>query len=110
MLLVQFGESSCELLRIFVFNKLAFCDVIIPGRESEIHLRMPFDVTKLQTKSEADNVSGTMLFYQMSNIDNGVCPTYKMVIETPKLSMEVPCKFYNRFIYVFSPHSTLQGL
>ena len=73
--------------------KLAFCDVIIPGRESEIHLRMPFDVTKLQKKSKADNVSGTMLFYQMSNIDNGVCPTYKMAIETPKWSMEVPFKY-----------------
>ena len=59
----------------FLFSyKLAFSDVIIPGRESEIHLRMPFDVTKLQTKSKADKVSGTMLFYQMSNIDNGVWP------------------------------------
>ena len=90
MLLVQFGESSCELLRTFVFNKLAFCDVIIPGKESAIHLRIPIDVTKLQTKFQVDNGSESMLFYQICNIDNGVCPTYKMAIETPKWSMEVP--------------------
>ena len=58
--LVQFGESSRELLHTFVFNKLAYCHVIIPGRESEIHLRVPIDVTKLQTKFQVDSVSVTM--------------------------------------------------
>ena len=56
-LLVQFGESSRELLHTLVFDKLAYYDVIIPGRESEIHLRMPTDVAKPQTKSQVDSVS-----------------------------------------------------
>ena len=58
--LLQFGENNRDLLHIFVFNKLALCGVIIPGRESEIHLRMPIDVTKLQTKFQVDSVSVTM--------------------------------------------------
>ena len=58
--LLQFGENNRDLLRTFVFNKLAFYDVIIPGRESEIHLRMPIDVIKLQTKFQVDSVSVTM--------------------------------------------------
>ena len=75
----------------FAFSyKLAFCDVIIPGRESQIHLRIPIDVTKLQTKFQVDNGSESMLFYQICNIENGVYPTYKMAIETPKWSIENP--------------------
>ena len=50
VLLEQFGESSRELLHTLVFDKLAYYDVIIPGRESEIHLQMPIDTIKLQTK------------------------------------------------------------
>ena len=83
VLLVQFGESNRELLRTFVFNKLAFYDVIIPGRASQI----PIDMTKLQTKFQDDNISRTMLIYQICNIENGVCPTYKMAMETPKWSI-----------------------
>ena len=58
--LLQFGENNRDLLHTFVFNKLAFYDVIIPGRESEIQLRMPIDAMKLQTKFQVDSVSGTM--------------------------------------------------
>ena len=36
VLLVQFGESSRELLHTFVFKTLAYYDVIIPGRELQI--------------------------------------------------------------------------
>ena len=32
--LLQFGENNRDLLHTFVFNKLAFYDVIIPGRDS----------------------------------------------------------------------------
>ena len=35
--LLQFGKSRRDLLYTFVFNTLAYYDVIIPGRESEIH-------------------------------------------------------------------------
>ena len=56
----QFGENNRDLLHTFVFNKLAFYDVIIPGRDSEIHLRMPIDAIKLQTKFQVDSVSVTM--------------------------------------------------
>ena len=62
--LVKFGESSRELLRTFVFNKLVFYYVIIPGRKSEIHLRMPIDVIKPQTKFQVDSVSVTWKIYQ----------------------------------------------
>ena len=58
--LAQFGKSSRELLNTFVFDKVACCDVIIPGRVSEIHLRVAIDVTKLQTKFQLDSVSVTM--------------------------------------------------
>ena len=58
--LLQFGENNRDLLHTFVFNKLAFYGVIIPGRESEIHLRMPIDVTKLQTKFQVDSVNVTV--------------------------------------------------
>ena len=57
---LQFGENNRDLLHTFVFNKLAFYDVIIPGRDSEIHLRMPIDAIKLQTKFQVDSVSVTM--------------------------------------------------
>ena len=58
--LVQFGESGREILHTSVFNKLAFYDVTIPGRESEIHLKMPIDAIKAQTKFQVDSVSITM--------------------------------------------------
>ena len=58
--LLQFGENNRDLLHTFVFNILAFYDVVIPGRESEIHLRMPIDAMKLQTKFQVDSVSVTM--------------------------------------------------
>ena len=58
--LLQFGENSRDLLSTFVFNKSALYDVIIPGRESEIHLRMPIDVIKMQTNFQVDSVSVTM--------------------------------------------------
>ncbi len=64
MLLVQFGESSREILRTFVFNKLVVYYVIIPGRESEIHLWMLIDVIKSQTKFQVDSVSVTWKIYQ----------------------------------------------
>ena len=60
VLLLQFGENNRDLLHTFVFNKLAFYEVIIPGRESELHLRMPIDAMKLQTKFQVDSVSATM--------------------------------------------------
>ena len=63
-LLVRFGESSRELLRTFVFSILVFYYVIIPGRESEIHLGMLTDVIKPQTKFQVDSVSGTWKIYQ----------------------------------------------
>ena len=50
----------CDLLHTFIFNKLAFYDVFIPGRESEIQLRMPTDAMKLQIKFQVDSVSVTM--------------------------------------------------
>ena len=84
MFLLQFGKSSRDLLCISVFNKLAYHYIIIPGRESEIHYRMSIDTTKLLAKSQADDVSGIMLFYQICNIENGVCPTYKMASRSPK--------------------------
>ena len=62
--LLQFGENNRDLLHTFVFNKLAFYDVIIPGRDSEIHLRMPIDAIKLQTKFQVDIVSVTWKIYQ----------------------------------------------
>ena len=39
--LVKFGESSRELLHTFVFNKLEFCHVIIPGSNSYLFRKMP---------------------------------------------------------------------
>ena len=63
-LLVRFGESSRELLHTFVFNILVFYYVIIPGRESKIHLGMLTDVIKPQTKFQVDSVSGTWKIYQ----------------------------------------------
>ena len=60
VVLLQFGENSRDLLHTFVFNKLAFYDVVIPGRESEIKLRMPIDAIKLQIKFQVDSVSVTM--------------------------------------------------
>ena len=62
--LLQFGENNRDLLHTFVFNKLAFYDVIIPGRESEIHLRKPIDAIKLQTKFQLDSISVTWKIYQ----------------------------------------------
>ena len=59
VLLVQFGASSRELLHTLVFDKLAYYDVIIPGRKLEIHLRIHTDVAKSQTKSQVDSVSLT---------------------------------------------------
>ena len=47
------------------------------------------DVTKLQTTSQADNVSGTILFYQICNTENGVCPHSNMAAETRKRSIVV---------------------
>ena len=58
--LLQFDENNRDLLHTFVFYKVVFYDVIIPGRESEIHLRMRIDAIKLQTKFQVDNVSVTM--------------------------------------------------
>ena len=60
VILLQFGENNRDLLHTFVFNKLAFYDVIIPGKESEMHLRMPIDAIKLQTKFQVDSVSVTI--------------------------------------------------
>ena len=36
-LLVQFGESSRELLHTLVFDKLVYYGIIIPGSESKMH-------------------------------------------------------------------------
>ena len=74
VLLVQFGESSRELLHTLVFDKLLYCDVIIPGRKSEIYCRVPNDVAKLQAKCQVDSVSVTMLFYQICNIESCIRP------------------------------------
>ena len=48
---MQFSRKDRGLLNTFDFNKLAYCDVIIPGRGTEIHLPMPIDTTNTQTKS-----------------------------------------------------------
>ena len=42
---IQFSRKDRALLNIFDFNKLAYCDVIIPGRETKIQLTMPIDTT-----------------------------------------------------------------
>ena len=34
---IKFGGSTRELRHTFVFYKLAYCDVSIPGNESKIH-------------------------------------------------------------------------
>ena len=78
--LLQFGENNRDLLHTFVFNKLAFYDVIIPGRDSEIHLRMPIDAIKLQTKFQVDSVSVTMenlsIFVSNNIFIHSVCTTW----------------------------------
>ena len=70
VILLQFSKSSRDILSTFVFKKLVFCDVIIPGRESQIHWQIPIDTTKLQTKSQVDSISITTLFYLICNIEN----------------------------------------
>ena len=62
--LLQFGENNRDLLHTFVFNKLAIYDIIIPGRNTEIHSRIPIDTIKLQTKFQVDSVSVTWKMYQ----------------------------------------------
>ena len=74
VLLVQFGESSRELLHTLVFDKLAYYDVIIPGREAKIHCQVPIDVAKPQTKSLVDSVSVTIFFYKICNIQSYIRP------------------------------------
>ena len=49
ILVLQFGKRNRELLCTFIFKKLAYYDVIIPGRDSEIHWLMPNDATKQHT-------------------------------------------------------------
>ena len=70
VIFLQFSQSSRDLLSTFVFNKPVFCDVIIPGRQSQIHCQMPIVTTKLQTKSHVDSLSITTLFYLICNIAN----------------------------------------
>ena len=60
VLLVQFGESSRELLHSFGFKTLAYYDVIIPGSELQMRWRMPINVTKLHAKYKVDSVSVTL--------------------------------------------------
>ena len=62
VILLQFSKSSRDILSTFVFKELVFCDVIIPGRESQIHWQIPIDTTKLHTKSQVDSISITTLF------------------------------------------------
>ena len=68
--LLQFSKSSRDLLSTFVFYKLVFWDVIIPGRETQIHWQIPIDTAKLQTKSQVDSVSITTFFYLICIIEN----------------------------------------
>ena len=68
--LLQFSKSSRDLLSTFVFYKLVFCDVIIPGRESQIHWKISIDSIKLQTKSQVDSISITTSFYLICNFEN----------------------------------------
>ena len=68
--LLQFSKSSRDLLSTFVFYKLVFCDVIIPGRESQIHCQIPIDVTKPLPKSQVDSISVTTSFYLICNFEN----------------------------------------
>ena len=70
VIFLQFSKSSRDLLSTFVFNKSVFCDVIIPGRQSQIHCQMLIVTTKLQTKSHVDSLSITTLFYLICNIAN----------------------------------------
>ena len=68
--LLQFSKSSRDILNTFVFYKLVFCDVIIPGRESQIHCQTHIDVTKPQPKSQVNSVSVTTSFYLICNFEN----------------------------------------
>ena len=55
----QFGRSNRELWYTFGFNKLAYYNVVFPGRISEIHWMMPSHAGKLHKKIQVDSISIT---------------------------------------------------
>ena len=68
--LLQFSKSSRDILNTFVLYKLVFCDVIIPGRGSQIHCQIPIDVTKPLPKFQVDSISVTTYFNLICNFEN----------------------------------------
>ena len=109
--LLQFGENNRDLVHTFVFNKLAFYDVVIPGRESEIHLRMPIDAMKLQTKFQVDSVSVTMENLSIFVSNNIFIPlevennqsVLSMYIVLHDWTMVISLEAINKVVYVKTP-------
>lgn len=64
----------------------------IPGHKQRVILRIPITVTGsilwgAEGKASWDEYTGQYLLVEISNLDNGLCPCYKMIIQ-PNLDVE----------------------
>jgi len=84
VILLQFSGNNRDLLHTFVFDKFALFDVIIPGRDLEIHVRMPIDAIQPLTKFQVKRVSITMENVSIFVSNNIFYPSYgTLLLEWP---------------------------